>query len=443
MRRLYVFAFMSMNGIELLKVETTDLREELFLFLSKQIGKLSRDLSRNGIGPESVSRLNIWGGVAGACCGLLQMKESSFNCPEFQEACFESLVLLRKSFSDNLYADNIGLLSGGIGVLLAAHEVSTVVFPNSDIDWIDGASRAIFQRLLERGSDHNDFVNGVAGALSGVIWLQRRLDLSEPRVVEALILALISRLELTESAFALRSDSNEDGRPVHGLAHGSSGAAVALLEAATFFSSESIQRLAIASLANDELGQRPQSLWPDQRENLPPEMFFKGEGTPFDSLEGLPSTGYMWCHGSSGIGLTHRLFASRLKTRRFANHASLIAADTEQFLLRTNRLNSNLCVCHGLGSLLGLIYRDGNLGASSDFEQMLLPHIRHSLLTFRACLDGHMLKQRAALPVPPTLVGNDELVASSYFLGLSGIAAVLSKVLRSEPQNHLLMPFRI
>ncbi len=217
-----------------------------------------------------------------------------------------------------------------------------------------------------------DLVSGLSGIVIGLIQLAKITDdTSLYNECHLLSEELLARAQHTDYGWHWpETGAQNPSTGLCGLAHGASGVALALLE----YSGISQSRACLAAARQAMRYERSwfnrwQSNWPDLRDTHAPERRSVQRGTSYPVY---------WCHGAAGIGLA-RLRAYRLTHDKsfLAEASAAIEAATRQAkqLIRESRRirrmppDTNLSLCHGLGSIIDLFICAYHLLGSEEYLQ--------------------------------------------------------------------------
>lgn len=265
----------------------------------------------------------------------------------------------------------------------------------------------------------------VAGAdlttgLAGLLLAQVRIGACGPETVEAVEL-LHNLARPTPMGVCWPESDEPDGRPLCGMAHGNSGVALALAEAAAAHPpcAERAVALAVEALRWESAWFDPLvGGWPDLRSEPPAH----------------PA---LWCHGAAGIAAV-RLRLLQLPdflglpadTIRAEAEAAVVAcgADLARTLADGQPPVGGLTLCHGLGGPLdALVLAHQTWGVDAHLDAA-----RHFAAAAVAMLDDDPLAW-------PSGVRADGSVA--LFVGVAGAAVVLARLLDPEsvPSPALLL----
>lgn len=265
----------------------------------------------------------------------------------------------------------------------------------------------------------SDLLGGVAGVLLGVAQAPLPAEAEEARL--AAIPALIDVLARAsvEDAAGVRWPMATTDQPVAGLAHGSSGIALALRLGAkalvgrprphpprlvssddAVFAAARARQLAAGAL-RWEAGQIDVATggWPDLR-------------TP------SRAPGLAWCHGAPGIGICAATLAALEPRTRAAEvaHATFLRAVRAAALHRPNGQPFDGTLCHGLGGVVEL-----HLTAATAWPEAAAEHVRSA----RRVAD-HLV--RAGEPGHPAWTcGVRGGRTPNVLVGISGVALTLAR----------------
>lgn len=254
----------------------------------------------------------------------------------------------------------------------------------------------------------------LAGGLAGVLLAQVRAGM-RPRTIAATADELVARGrdEAGGRCWTDPAPAGERMRPLCGLAHGASGIALALAEAAAVTRHTRHAEAADAALRWERLWYDPLRGWPDLRGDA-------------------PSYPAYWCHGAAGIGVA-RLRLAELARRRpeLGLSADMLRAEAEaavgfglDALERTAAaaddygaagVPGGLTLCHGSGGALDLLAS----AAAAWEDDDLLARARGLAARLLCALDDDPRDWPSGTTAPG---------GAGLFLGLSGVAVVLARL---------------
>lgn len=382
--------------------------------------------------------LSVWSGLAGIGCALVQLSPGLPQSARAEQTCRQILDRLAAEIAERPLHVH-GVLSGKMSILVASIGLAEYTQSPDKIEWVKNETAQLLEEISHAKSKKSDFANGVAGTLCLLVWLAQKVKLPAEKPILLLAGELCARTEKTLPGLALASAHIPSYGPLCGLAHGGSGAAVAMLEASHYLGCKVLSRVAV-DLLQRELAQRVgKSSWPDFRRF----NSIAGDDLPAHSPT-LRSAGYTWCYGSAGIALSVQHFGVRMNCARFTRLHREMTNHVLSSLKNHRVLPTNLCVCHGLGSLMGLLSSiNGDPGKESQ-SQLLTPYIDHC----RKALSSVVRNERGALEKHfnvSTQVSraHGRLAQWSYYLGASGLAAVYKQAVHEGRQHPLLLPFHV
>lgn len=289
-------------------------------------------------------------------------------------------------------ASSPGLLGGTTGVALAAGVAA-------DPD------------LADRGMDLAD---GVAGDLLALV----RVGVADVDRIGPLAQALRAGATRFDDLACWADPRRPDDRPLCGLAHGASGVALALAEAAVACPGVAAEAapLAAAALRWESAWRDPVRLWPDLR----------GEPVSYPVL---------WCHGAAGIGAARlRLLQLREAGLELDYPWDAVAAEASAAVLACGReltravglarrsglaaVPYGLTLCHGLGGLLDVLV----LATEVWGEPTHLQAARRIACDLLATAPADPAEWPSGLKAPGSL---------GLFVGVAGTALLLARL--AEP----------
>lgn len=340
---------------------------------------------------------SIYGGLSGIAIFLAELGAIT-GCEDYRDAAVASLRQVAHQLQNRPQVTDHGFYSGLAGVVWAVQYVSTVT----------GVSVSLptsFQvKVMEQNANSLcdvDLLDGLAGTLSGLLLLKELRDESDVLNQCETIARRIVSLANKDSGVGMSwrsSAQTTEGHDLCGLAHGASGAALALLElnallSARFDDGTDNQREALQNklvqVAFESFRYERQWFcrkaggWPDLRSN-------QEIGHTSESALSYPC---YWCHGAAGIGL------SRLRAYELTGHSATLAeagaalANCRQHARKLLAIHArgesdfdcNVSLCHGLGSVLdALLYSHQLLGIEDDRDlavNLAISAINHASTT--------------------------------------------------------------
>ena len=244
------------------------------------------------------------------------------------------------------------LYGGTLGVALAACSGGRRIDDEVLVERGATMAATAISDLATAPSTEWDLVGGLAGAVVALVAIGELLGRGPFLPAAASLAARLAALaEPAELGVAWPSAAPGAEPPLCGLAHGASGAALALLEAGRANGSTSHHELV------DEAA-RYERAWYSRRERGWPDLrAFDGDDLGHDGSAGPPYLSF-WCHGAPGIGVARlRRFELDGDLTAIAEAAAAIDASTVD-LYRALQAHSastvNLSLCHGVGSVTEL-----------------------------------------------------------------------------------------
>lgn len=246
------------------------------------------------------------------------------------------------------------LYSGAAGVAWVAWQTAERVANERLKQNARGLGEALAQLVCRQTSapDELDLISGAAGVAVALAALHRSARLPEAgRACECLAQTLV-RAAHTDALFASWPDPHGEAnaRPLCGLAHGASGMAWALFEAAAVTGNDHFAEVAQRALAYERSWFAPETCtWPDLRQ---------GQG-PSDGS--VAPTMTAWCHGGIGIAAL-RLHLHERSTRHtplYLAEASAGLHGARTLVTRAQRAlaagqSFDATLCHGVGGIAEL-----------------------------------------------------------------------------------------
>lgn len=328
-----------------------------------------------------------------------------------------------------------GFHSGRVGIAWAAARIAGLL---DEPTWL-GDAWSLLQPL--RGNESNDsgldVIGGAAGAIPALLDLRMMLERDEPLAM-AIRLGdhLIAEAHQEPDGWSWPMMTNTVARHLTGLAHGTSGAGLALLELA-HATGEARFRFAaeMAFLYERQFYDPETSNWPDLRNmELSDFTFYEGRQ---DSLVAGAREGslppyelhYMtaWCHGSPGIGLA-RLRAFELSGHEIFRREAVAAMRSTRDALSLERLDADsFSLCHGVAGNCELLLQAAAVLGEPAWLESALDMARGGWETFEA-------------PGRPWRCGTVSCVSDpSLLLGEAGIGAFYLRLARPETPSPLLL----
>jgi lantibiotic modifying enzyme len=310
-----------------------------------------------------------------------------------------------------------GLLAGRSGVVAAAHAISDLV------GVVPGLHE--FEVVPADAASGYDVTDGLAGVLLGAV----RSDAPLAEALDAVRrIASGARPEPLGCSWVgpVVAEEPSSGRPLCGLAHGNSGVAWALTEAAWAYPSIATPALTLAARAL-----RWEAAWFDPMRSSWPDLRTRPATYPA-----------MWCHGAAGIGAVRlRLLQLQRAGVDLPIPAATLQAEAEAALQACARalteavqrghqygpdgIGHGLTLCHGLGSAIDLLLLAHEVLGSPE-------HLAGAQLFTDQLLD--------VLDDDPLLwpAGVGTGASTGLFVGLAGTALVLARA--GYPEHRIPAP---
>jgi lantibiotic modifying enzyme len=232
-----------------------------------------------------------------------------------------------------------GLFTGDLGEICAAARIGWALGVDEFLERAAGLLQTSSRRIEENG--HSDLISGHAGAILGLLMLERISPaLAPPGLATLLGDALLNRAQRKHALCSWPSPSFPNQRPLTGLSHGAAGIGWALLELSQ---STGIPRFREAA----EMAFNYERAWFDEK---------AGNWADLRGISGRKrapghplSFQVSWCHGAPGIALS-RLRAHEAWGGERWKREALAALETT--LAWTRQMlgveGTNFCLCHGL-----------------------------------------------------------------------------------------------
>lgn len=376
--------------------------------------------------PSAESALGCWAGVGGVMCAVATLEQLAGGGDWDHHTAELFLETSRKHVALFKGSRAFGILGGRIGVLLCAHFVARSTGQTDHLGWIEEAACDLEQTLTRNPPKGRDFGNGLAGIICGLIWLRKKNGAISHDGIVALAKLLLSNFERYPNGISFHDPAFPRNGPICGIAHGMSGAAVAALELGLYLESELCLKLAERLLACEATFKDPELLWPDFRQSD-------------DPVKNAASrrTGYMWCAGTVGIGMSYKYVAARTGQPDWKSPYRHTIHDTCRRL--SQRAGHEYCLCHGTGGGLALLCSDSAMLESGPGIVSTLIDRAEIIVENAADHWDRTEKHFRGLVTSPVR----QYSQLSYFLGVSGLAVVAVKARMNHPQSELLLPFTL
>ena len=365
-----------------------------------RVGWLSWELDTQGMPARMIGgRANLYDGDAGVAWALAQLARAT-DRSDLADLANRAAASALRSVEGQPFG---GLLDSATGVVLAAQSIGVVGDPG---DALASASIDV---------PATDLTSGLAGL---VLAQSRGTRASTPDAVRGLA-ARASRHPVGVCWADPLATDERAARPLLGLAHGNSGIALALAEAAS--RDERTADVALP-LLRDAL--RWEAAWFDPIIGGWPDLRSDEGGYPT-----------MWCHGAAGIGAA-RLRMLQLEdvgldlgsvatsvraeaeaaVQACGSELARAAASVPQF--GDAALLGGLTLCHGLGASLDVLVLASERGAPRHLDAA-----RRFAETIVAALPEDPLAWPSGVRAEGSV---------SLFLGLAGAAVVLARLLHPQ-----------
>lgn len=331
----------------------------------------------------AVSGIDLYSGLSGIAVFLGELYRATGES-DFKEGAIRCVDTIRRRLE--FERSGLGIGGGtGIGGILYAMSNLSVCVPDSFAPEIASLLCGGLTREIILADEAWDIIDGSAGLLLGLISLkgtQHHEDLEE-----ACVEALLSGLA-TAQGQGLRSwQTIEEGRCHSGMAHGSSGIAMALA------------RRYLMSPSSEVLGAIEVALGFDE------SVDFASEGLPIQ-----------WCHGAPGIALAHWAIERSIPDRT-PNARVLIDRARFRTISAPESETDGVC-CGSFGRAAALFHTDGNMSTEPSWQSLVASvcHGRERNGSFRWS-------------------AGDDSLNPGLFVGLGGIGIELLRM--SEGQKGL------
>ena len=309
-------------------------------------------LAYRSLGPD------VYGGTAGVALYLAEFAAATGHPAARLTAC--GAIAHALSHSEDIAPEaRQGLYVGWSGIAYAAIRIGTLLHESGIVEQ---GSLLLMNTARDHAADQKpadgsdaakdtrefDLIAGTAGAVLALLEGHRQtgthtfLELAHERARE-----LVRSAQRTDIGWSWRTPGPRNVHDLLGLSHGTSGAAVALIECFRATAEEEFATAAreACRYENHWLDVKERN-WPDFRPDV------NGRLSP-----GSPRIyPFMWCHGAPGIALA-RLHAYRhLGDHRWLADAMLAARATAESVRSQLRGNgANYSLCHGLSGNAGSV----------------------------------------------------------------------------------------
>lgn len=375
-----------------------------------RVGWLSWELDARGTPARMAGgHANLYDGDAGVAWALGQLARAT-DRSDLGDLAERAAASALRSVEGQPFG---GLLDSATGVVLAAESVAAESVGVADGGLASRSSAALTSASIDILA--TDVTSGLAGL---VLAQSRRPHASAPEAVRRLASRASPHPFGVCWVDPLAADERA-ARPLLGLAHGNSGIALALAEAAS--RDERTADVALP-LLRDAL--RWEAAWFDPIAGGWPDLR-SDEG-------GFPT---MWCHGAAGIGATRlRLLQLEEGGLDLGSASTSVRAEAEAAVQACGSelaraaasipqfgeaaLLGGLTLCHGLGASLDVLVLASERGAPRHLDAA-----RRFAETIVAALPEDPLEWPSGVRAEGSL---------SLFLGLAGVAVVLARLLHPE-----------
>ena len=248
-----------------------------------------------------------------------------------------------------------GFFNGVAGIAWATVKVGNLI---GDPSLVDEGFHLADRICPEIGDNQLDLIDGLAGALIGLVYLYKIQNVPAlEQNFKEISAQLVQSARKTTAGWSWGQHA-ADNESVHlcGMGHGASGIAYALMESYAVTGDEALRHAAYEAIRYEKSWfNRFRSNWPDIRD------------ATADGSDGTNALTYpiYWCHGAGGIGLARlRLYQLTKDPTMLAEAGAAIQAASAfmRKLTRNHKRRSsqdalydrNFSVCHGLGSIIEL-----------------------------------------------------------------------------------------
>jgi len=264
-----------------------------------------------------------------------------------------------------------GFHNGAAGTAATLAEAARVAADERVLE-LGAQVRLVALDAWHRHAPEWDVTQGIAGFILGVVAASELLEEPVPSEIEAAMRELSGRAQWTGRTATWRSPVGEHRRvALAGLAHGASGAALALSVGDRSMGSTTHRPAIEAALRFEDSRRRsPTGGWCDHRQTVP----------------GPDPVG--WCHGAAGIAVASAAMAGNVGElgllERAAEAGTVVAGNLE-------RIDGDACLCHGtagaalalhhLSHLVDIPLWTSQAAASLDSRGPVSPRDHLSLMT--------------------------------------------------------------
>lgn len=362
---------------------------------------------------QVVSRVpdgHLYGGTSGIALflGYLEkLTQDSF----IRETAIASMNHALTSAADIPPERRIGFHTGSLGIAYAAIKLGELM---PDTHFIEqGLALMKMHQEDYQPNAELDVISGSAGAIPVLISEYKKYP---NNFLEDLITIhaqhLLSSATHQERGLSWNMPNIEAYEPLTGYSHGTSGVAIALLEAYAFTGEESFKEGGLKGFQYEDSWYDPTvKNWPDMRNNY---------NQPRPETFGFSC---QWCHGAAGIMLSRIRAWQILQDKGFLQQVIAAGDTTMQTIYHPETFGlKNFSLCHGMaGNALILTYCSKVLEKSNWMEVANLAASR-----------GIEWYAKPDLPWPGGVM-NEPIESPSLMLGLAGIGYFYLYL--SAPQN--------
>lgn len=369
-------------------------------------------LIRAGSGDSVLASGSLYDGIPGALISW-----ASAAGPASEESlwalAWDAVAL---SLENEPNAD-VGLLSGQTGALVALFLSARLAGDENRHRRAQVLTSAFCARLVARRFS-SDFSTGLAGVVYGLARLGKGFGAPTRDAVAVLAARIAAALRLMPAGRTIPEFIEPAAAPLCGLAHGASGIACSLVTAGDFLQDSGLIGAADDVLAYEDAARRKDGTWPDFR--LPKDAA---------NIWRPKSTGLMWCHGLPGIALTRwAMFEVTRRHQFYQRYLELLRR-----ILNESVPRRDLCLCHGMGSILGLL-RHAVLHGFDLHEslQRVEGSVAHTCVASNGWKD--LVPTSAIAPV------SSSIREWGYFSGVGGLVALSSRRATMRYFGEILLP---
>ncbi len=292
---------------------------------------------------------SLYSGVSGISYFLMELHRATED-DKYGEILVKTANWLEWYCSDNptdYYAFYTGRLGVAFLFLKLAEHFKDEKYLHKALKVSEGCNK-----FLERQDTICDLINGVSGALLGLLHIHDKTK--NERILSSIkkfTAYIIDHFQATDKGIYWdRSPKNIQG--LCGFSHGASGIGYVLLELGQYFQNPTFQLMAAQAFSYENAHfDTLQNNWPDFRRGFyteatykqHEEAYFSGNRTFFFEKKYMSA----WCHGAPGIGLS-RVRAAELNIKEYLGDLNNALSHVKKTDLEEHREYVSYTLCHGL-----------------------------------------------------------------------------------------------